>query len=63
MFSIAPNTAANIFYATVTQLFQHRSNLPVLVDAQGNVNDAERDKMLESAFTNTPLYYKELVKV
>ena len=62
MFNVNHQTCANVFYTTISQLFLNRSNIPILVDPNGQVNQAEVDKMLESAYNNTPVYFRELVK-
>ena len=61
-FGVNHQTAANIFYSTTAELFLHRSNIPVLVTPNGQVNQGEIDKMLSQAYNNTPVYFRELVK-
>ena len=62
MFDVNEQTAANIYYSIVVQLFQHRNNIPVLTLPNGDINRIEVDTMLENIDKNTPVFYKELVK-
>ena len=62
LFSVDRTTAENVFYRIALHQFINNSNIPNILSPDGQVNAAEVDKMLQSAYNNMEPYYKELLK-
>ena len=42
--------------------YYKKSNIPILINPQGQINEEERDKLYQEAYDNTSDYHRELVK-
>ena len=56
------DTVYNIFYRQTMHFFKKNNNIPIIIDSSGQVNEQELDKLYQTAYRNTPLYFKSLVR-
>ena len=62
LFNVDVVTAINVFLRILFHQFLHNNNIPNILDINGQLVPSERDKLLTTAYNNTPTYFKEMVK-
>ena len=61
-FVITEMTAINLFYKICVYYFKNCINIPLIINGNGVVNNAEVDKLLENAYNSTQPFFSELVR-
>ena len=61
-FNVSRNTASNVFIRVLLHQYVHHNNIPNILNLNGDLVASERDKLLETADNNCPIYFKQLVR-
>ena len=62
MFSVSDMTAIRVFVRILLYQFINNCNIPNILDVNGRIVDAERDKLFQTAYNNTPAFMKQLLR-
>ena len=62
MFAVGERTVRDVFIRICLHRFTKCNNIPNILDLNGALVQSERDKLLETAYADTPIYFKQLVK-
>ena len=62
MFSVSDATAIRVFLRILLHQFINNCNIPNILSVGGQVIQTELDKLLQSAYNNTPEFMKQLLR-